>query len=118
MERGVDDPRQTGRHARGAHSPLLLARSATVIKRTLARVGEELAAAQSTWPPVIVIVGSVAAAPVCDWFASRPLFGTRVLVTRPVDQAETLCSRLTELGAECLVQPAIQIPAATGLGTG
>ena len=80
----------------------------TVIHTTLARAAEELAAAKLR-PPVIVIVGSVAATTVCDWFTSRPLFGQRVLVTRPLDQAETLCSRLAELGAECLVQPAIEI---------
>ena len=44
-----------------------------------------------------------------DWFAARPLFGRRIMVTRPIDQAETLCMRLSELGAECLVQPAIQV---------
>ena len=100
-------------HGKPADTPAAIIRRCswpdqTVIQTTLARVGEELAAAKMR-PPVIVIVGSVAAATACDWFASRPLFGTRVLVTRPVDQAETLCSRLTELGAECLVQPAIQI---------
>ncbi len=80
----------------------------TVIHTTLARVAEELTATKMR-PPVIVIVGSVVAAPVCDWFASRPLFGQRVLVTRAVDQAESLCAQLADLGADCLVQPAIQI---------
>ena len=39
----------------------------------------------------------------------RPLFGLRVLVTRPRHQAADLCRKLTEIGAGCLVQPAITI---------
>ncbi len=100
-------------HGKPADTPAAIVRRCswpdqTVIQTTLGRVNEELTAAKMR-PPVIVIVGSVAAATACDWFASRPLFGQQVLVTRPLDQVETLCSRLTELGAECLVQPAIQI---------
>jgi uroporphyrinogen III methyltransferase/synthase len=61
-------------------------------------------------PPVIVIVGEVVQLqPTASWFTSRPLFGTRVLVTRPVDQASSLRDRLAELGADVLVQPAIRI---------
>lgn len=80
----------------------------TVVHTTLASVADEIAAAKMR-PPVIVIVGSVVASTVCDWFASRPLFGQRVMVTRAADQAESLCSLLAEMGADCLVQPAIEI---------
>jgi uroporphyrinogen III methyltransferase/synthase len=80
-----------------------------VVLTTLGRVADEMDAVAMR-PPVIVIVGQVAVADRAhDWFAARPLFGRRIMVTRPVDQAETLCMRLSELGAECLVQPAIQI---------
>ncbi|MBI2824336.1 MAG: uroporphyrinogen-III C-methyltransferase [Planctomycetia bacterium] len=65
---------------------------------------------QTLRPPVIVVVGAVAdVAPVASWFTSRPLFGKRIVVTRPIDQADPLRSRLEELGAEVLVQPAIEI---------
>lgn len=61
-------------------------------------------------PPVIVIVGDVAAASQhASWFATRLLFGKRVLVTRPSDQANPLRDELEALGAEVLVQPAIEI---------
>lgn len=61
-------------------------------------------------PPVLFIVGAVAGlAPTVSWFATRPLFGRRVLVTRPAEQAESLVKRLEELGAAVLVQPAIEI---------
>ena len=43
------------------------------------------------------------------WFDARPLFGRRVLVTRPQEQAEELSSTLALLGAEPVVAPMIRI---------
>ena len=43
------------------------------------------------------------------WFDARPLFGTRVLVTRPRDQAAEMVDRLTVLGAESIEAPMIRI---------
>jgi uroporphyrinogen III methyltransferase/synthase len=61
-------------------------------------------------PPVVVIVGDVAAVDAgIDWFERRPLFGRRVLVTRAEAQATMLADRLEELGAEVVRQPAIEI---------
>ncbi|HEY2839839.1 MAG TPA: uroporphyrinogen-III C-methyltransferase, partial [Pirellulales bacterium] len=61
-------------------------------------------------PPVITIVGRVASLePVAEWFATRPLFGQRIIVTRPADLAESFHAKLEELGAEILSQPAIEI---------
>jgi uroporphyrin-III C-methyltransferase len=61
-------------------------------------------------PPVVFIVGEVARAiPAWCWLEKRPLFGQRVLVTRPAQQAADLAQPLTELGAEVLYQPAIEI---------
>lgn len=61
-------------------------------------------------PPVITIVGDVAAAkPWRQWFVERPLFGRRILVSRPNHQADALADLLIEAGAEVLVQPAIEI---------
>lgn len=61
-------------------------------------------------PPVIVIVGDVAAAgPHAGWFSARPLFGRRVMVTRPAAGPDPLVTQLEELGADVLVQPAIEI---------
>lgn len=61
-------------------------------------------------PPAIVIVGPVVElAATLSWFDKRPLFGQRVLITRPAHQADGLASMLRELGAETLKQPAIEI---------
>ncbi|HVX13898.1 MAG TPA: uroporphyrinogen-III C-methyltransferase [Pirellulales bacterium] len=61
-------------------------------------------------PPALVVVGEAAALADSDsWFTRRPLFGTRVLVTRPVGQSEPLRRRFSALGADVLLQPAIEI---------
>jgi len=61
-------------------------------------------------PPVVFIVGEVAAhGAAWSWFEKRPLFGQRVLVTRPAHQAADLAAPLVHLGAEVLLQPAIKI---------
>ncbi len=70
----------------------------------------ETVAQQRLRPPALFIVGPVAATrEQHNWFADRPLLGTRVLVTRPRHQAQSLMALLGELGAGVLVQPAIQI---------
>ncbi len=61
-------------------------------------------------PPAIMIIGSVAGlAETTRWVEHRPLFGQTILVTRSVDQAESLAAPLRELGATVLLQPAIEI---------
>jgi uroporphyrinogen III methyltransferase/synthase len=76
---------------------------------TLAEVPDVMAGRQIR-PPVLVIVGEVVhGAAAQSWFTSRPLFGSRVLVTRPAHQAAALVDPLEELGAEVLLQPAIEI---------
>lgn len=61
-------------------------------------------------PPAIIIVGDVLAwDQAAGWFTHRPLWGKRVLVTRPADQADAARDLLEELGAQVLVQPAIEI---------
>jgi uroporphyrinogen III methyltransferase/synthase len=44
-----------------------------------------------------------------DQAGQGPLRGVCVLVTRPGDQAQDLCQRLTALGAEVLQQPAVTV---------
>lgn len=79
------------------------------LRCTLGQVVETLET-QNVRPPTIIVVGEVATlANTFSWFEKRPLFGQRILVTRPREQAGKLCSLLEELGAETLIQPAIGI---------
>lgn len=59
-------------------------------------------------PPTLFVIGRVV-----DyhenlrWFQEKPLFGVRVMVTRPADQAVPLYKDLRELGAEVLAYPTL-----------
>jgi uroporphyrinogen III methyltransferase/synthase len=76
----------------------------------LDEVAARLAAEGDIRPPTVVIVGAVtASAATLAWFERRPLFGQRVVVTRPLEQSAALGDQLAELGAEVLLQPAIRI---------
>jgi uroporphyrinogen III methyltransferase/synthase len=60
--------------------------------------------------PGVLVVGRVAGLREhLRWFDVRPLFGRRVLVTRPRDQASELVDRLEALGAEAVETPMVKI---------
>jgi uroporphyrinogen III methyltransferase/synthase len=60
--------------------------------------------------PAILVVGRVTALREhLRWFDARPLFGKRILVTRPKQQAGDLVDRLEAMGAEAIEAPMIRI---------
>ena len=59
-------------------------------------------------PPATIVIGAVAALEL-SWFEHRPLFGTRIVVTRARAQSSALLARLRELGADAVEVPAIRI---------
>ena len=76
---------------------------------TLGEVAE-FVAGKKLRPPAVVIVGDVAKPrEIANWFTTRPLFGRTVLITRPDHQSDDLATRLLNLGANVLRQPAIEI---------
>ena len=61
-------------------------------------------------PPTVIVIGEVVALrDRLNWFESRPLFGRRVLVTRPKEQAPILSTLLTAYGAEPVECPTLEI---------
>ena len=60
--------------------------------------------------PGLILVGAVVAQrPVHSWFEQLPLFGHRVLVTRPRQQAEPMLRQLERLGAVPYLYPMLEI---------
>jgi uroporphyrinogen III methyltransferase / synthase len=60
--------------------------------------------------PAILVVGRVAALREhLQWYDVRPLFGKRILITRPRDQAAEFVERVEAEGAEAIEAPMIRI---------
>ena len=73
---------------------------------TIAQVAED----EGITPPALIVVGKVVDyRDTLRWFDNRPLFGTRILITRPRHQARELRLKLEEKGADVVSMPAIEI---------
>lgn len=67
-------------------------------------------AASGLGPPALLVVGEVVARrPAIRWFEDLPLFGQRVVITRPAAEAERSAAMLEAHGAEVLVAPTVTI---------
>ena len=81
-----------------------------IVRCTLAEVAERLTPRQKLPPPVIILVGPVVNdTSAFSWFDQRPLFGQRILVTRPITADDALRDRLREWGADVIESPVITI---------
>jgi uroporphyrinogen III methyltransferase/synthase len=60
-------------------------------------------------PGLIIVGDAVAHRPEHSWWESRPLFGQRVLVTRPRHQAQEMVGKLEHLGAIVFRLPSLEI---------
>lgn len=99
---------------RPAETPVALIRWGTwpsqeTLVGTLDTIVEQARAAGFR-PPAVTVVGEVVKLrEQIRWFDNRPLFGRRVLVTRPEEQAAELSRRLEALGAEPVPFPLIRL---------
>ncbi len=70
----------------------------------------DLVAEAGVGPPALLIVGDVVARrPRLSWFEQAPLFGQRIVVTRPSEESERSAADLEGLGAEVLLAPMVTI---------
>jgi uroporphyrinogen III methyltransferase/synthase len=101
-------------HAKSPDTPVALIRWGTTSRQktvtgTLATIVDRARAAALKAPAIIVIGDVVDLRQSLKWFEDRPLLGKRIVVTRARQQASDLVKRLTDLGAECLEYPTIEI---------
>ncbi len=74
----------------------------------------DLAEATEIGMPSLLVVGEVVTLrESLRWFDTQPLFGTKVLVTRPVHQAGSMAALLRDRGAQPLMAPTIELSART-----
>jgi len=80
-----------------------------VFEGTLATIAEE-ARGHDVHPPALLVVGAVVERRrELLWYDSLPLFGQRIVVTRPMEEAVRTAPGLEALGAEVLLAPTVQI---------
>ena len=102
------------RNGMDADTPVALVRWGTTPRQkavtgTLANIVAKTEAAGIKAPAIIVIGDVVRLRKDLNWFEKRPLMGKCIVVTRARKQASHLVKRLSELGAECLEYPTIEI---------
>jgi len=81
----------------------------STIVATLDTIVAEVERTQFAAPAIVVIGTVVNERETIRWFDTSPLFGKRVLVTRPREASRELAEQLWEAGAEPVIAPAIAI---------
>ncbi|MFH2137980.1 MAG: uroporphyrinogen-III C-methyltransferase [Candidatus Omnitrophota bacterium] len=78
---------------------------------TLANIAEKVEKNKLTNPAVIIIGKVVDLKSKIDWYEGKPLFGKKILVTRPHKQAMGFTRKLQDEGAQTIEYPLIEIAA-------
>jgi uroporphyrinogen III methyltransferase/synthase len=101
-------------HGRSSDTPVAVIRAGTVPEQrtltgSLGNIADK-AQKEHIKPPAIIVVGDVVSLrKELNWFEERPLFGKRIVVTRAREQASDFLACLSELGAECVEFPTIEV---------
>lgn len=101
-------------HGRDPSEPAALIFSGTLpFQQTIAGTLEAIAArardTDQSGEGTLVVGNVVGFREHLQWFDARPLFGRRIVVTRPKEQAGELIELLEDLGAEAIEAPTIRI---------
>jgi uroporphyrinogen III methyltransferase/synthase len=101
-------------HGRSPKTPVAVIQRGTMPEqRTVTGVLHDIAEKakkEKIKPPAIIVVGEVVGLRKdLAWYEKKPLFGKRIVVTRAREQASGFLAGLSELGAECIEFPAIEI---------
>ncbi len=96
------------------HTPAAVVANGTMLNQrtvtgSLADIAQKVKNANIEAPGIIVIGDVVNLSEHLNWFESRPLFGKKIVITRPENQAIGFISTLSKLGADCLLFPTIAI---------
>ncbi|MEW6666775.1 MAG: uroporphyrinogen-III C-methyltransferase [Thermodesulfobacteriota bacterium] len=101
-------------HGRSPDTPVAVIQKGTLqAQRTVTGTLRDIAGIaerEGLKPPAVIVAGEVVRLRAeLNWFERRPLFGKRIVVTRAREQASTFLLALSELGAECIEFPTIEV---------
>jgi len=99
-------------HGRAATTPVAVIQQGTTpqqrsLTATLESVVEAVKREQLLAPAIVVVGDVVHLRSEIAWFDRHVLFGKRILITRPREEAAHLAQRLWEIGAEPILSPTI-----------
>ena len=102
------------RHGKPASTPAAMVQWGTLprqrtVAATLGDLPERVEKAGLGAPALLVVGEVVSRRPELAWFEDRPLFGRRIVVTRPEGESDASAAILESLGAEALVAPTVVI---------
>lgn len=101
-------------HGRAPETPAAVVQWASLPKQrtvvgTVADIAQRARDAGIGLPAITIVGDVVSLRETLRWYDRKPLFGTRVLVTRPIHQRDELGTLLRDEGAEPICVPAIRI---------
>lgn len=101
-------------HGRAPETPVAVVSCASLATQrtvvgTLADIAEKALAEKLEMPALTIVGDVVRLRQHLRWFDTQPLFGKRVLITRPEGQSAWLARAIREVGGEPLEVPSIQI---------